>query len=100
MLKKINHIAVAVTDVEASSRLFKEVLGLSGGKIEVFERFEVKVAFFALGDIKLELVEPLNPEGGIAKFLARRGEGVHHIAIEVDDVSAALAHYKAKGVRL
>ncbi|MFQ5893256.1 MAG: methylmalonyl-CoA epimerase [Nitrospinota bacterium] len=100
MLKKINHIAVAVNDVEATARLFREVLGLSGGGIEVIEPFEVKVAFFTIGDIKIELVEPLNPEGGIAKFLARRGEGVHHIAIEVDDVTAALAHYKAKGVRL
>ncbi len=100
MLKKINHIAVAVNDVEASSRLFSEVLGFSGGGIEVFDNFEVKVAFFAIGDVKIELVEPLNPDGGVAKFLAKRGEGIHHIAFEVDDVAAALDHYKSKGVRL
>lgn len=100
MLKKINHIAVAVNDVEASSRLFSEVLGFSGGSIEVFDNFEVKVAFFAIGDVKIELVEPLNPDGGVAKFLAKRGEGIHHIAFEVDDVAAALDHYKSKGVRL
>jgi methylmalonyl-CoA epimerase len=100
MLKKINHIAVAVKDVEASSRLFSEVLGFSGGGIEVFDNFEVKVAFFAIGDVKIELVEPLNPDGGVAKFLAKRGEGIHHIAFEVDDVAAALDHYKSKGVRL
>ncbi len=100
MLKKINHIAIAVKDVEASSRLFSEVLGFSGGSIEVFDNFEVKVAFFAIGDVKIELVEPLNPDGGVAKFLAKRGEGIHHIAFEVDDVAAALDHYKSKGVRL
>ena len=100
MLKKINHIAIAVKDVEASSRLFGEVLGFSGGGIEVFDNFEVKVAFFAIGDVKIELVEPLNPDGGVAKFLAKRGEGIHHIAFEVDDVAAALDHYKSKGVRL
>ncbi|MCH6568077.1 MAG: methylmalonyl-CoA epimerase [Nitrospinae bacterium] len=100
MLKKINHIAIAVKDVEASSRLFSEVLGFSGGGIEVFDNFEVKVAFFAIGDVKIELVEPLNPDGGVAKFLAKRGEGIHHIAFEVDDVAAALDHYKSKGVRL
>ena len=100
MLKKINHIAIAVKDVEASSRLFSEVLGFAGGGIEVFDNFEVKVAFFAIGDVKIELVEPLNPDGGVAKFLAKRGEGIHHIAFEVDDVAAALDHYKSKGVRL
>ena len=100
MLKKINHIAVAVNDVEASSRLFSEVLGFAGGDIEVFDNFEVKVAFFAIGDVKIELVEPLNPDGGVAKFLAKRGEGIHHIAFEADDVAAALDHYKSKGVRL
>ena len=100
MLKKINHIAIAVKDVEASSRLFSEVRGFSGGGIEVFDNFEVKVAFFAIGDVKIELVEPLNPDGGVAKFLAKRGEGIHHIAFEVDDVAAALDHYKSKGVRL
>ena len=100
MLKKINHIAIAVKDVEASSRLFSEVLGFSGGGIEIFDNFEVKVAFFAIGDVKIELVEPLNPDGGVAKFLAKRGEGIHHIAFEVDDVAAALDHYKSKGVRL
>lgn len=100
MLKKINHIAVAVNDVEASSRLFSEVLGLPGGGVEVFESFEVKVAFFSIGEVKIELVEPLNPEGGLAKFLSKRGEGIHHIAFDVDDVAAALDHFRAKGVRL
>ena len=100
MLKKINHIAVAVEDVEASSRLFGEVLGFPGGRIEVIENFEVKVAFFRLGEVKIELVQPLNPASGLAKYLEKRGEGIHHIAVEVDDVAAALDHYRAKGINL
>lgn len=100
MLKGINHIAVAVRDVEASARLFREVIGLAGGEIEEIDNFEVKVAFFRLGKVSIELVEPLNPESGLAKYLDKKGEGIHHIAIEVDDVAGALDHYRSKGVQL
>ena len=100
MLKKINHIAVAVKDAEATARLFKDTIGLEGGEIELNENFEVKVAFFSLGGVKIELVEPLNPQSGLAKYLEKKGEGIHHIAIEVDDVEKALQHYKAEGVEL
>jgi methylmalonyl-CoA epimerase len=100
MLKKINHIAIAVKDVEESARFFQEIIGLEGGLIEDIENFEVRVAFFSLGGVKIELVEPLNPESGLAKYLEKKGEGIHHIAIEVDDVTSALEHYRSKGVEL
>jgi methylmalonyl-CoA epimerase len=100
MLKRINHIAVAVRDVDASAKLFKDLIGLEGGRVEVIDNFEVKVAFFSVGGVKIELVEPLNPESGLAKYIEKKGEGIHHIAIEVDDVASALEHYKAKGVQL
>lgn len=100
MLKRINHIAVAVRDVDASAKLFKDLIGLEGGRVEIIDNFEVKVAFFSVGGVKIELVEPLNPESGLAKYIEKKGEGIHHIAIEVDDVASALEHYKAKGVQL
>jgi methylmalonyl-CoA epimerase len=100
VFKKVNHIAVAVRDLEESLKLFRDVLGLAGGETEVIEEFEVRVAFFTLGETRIELVEPLNPESGLARFLEQRGEGIHHIALEVEDIRAALELYRQRGLRL
>ncbi len=100
MIRKIDHIAIAVRDLAAALRFWEETLGLKATGTEVVEEQKVRVAFLPVGESKIELLEPTDPEGPVGKFLARSGEGVHHIALRVDDVSAELARLKGLGVRL
>lgn len=96
--KKIDHIGIAVSDLESAKRLYEGSLGL---KVEHEETLgEMKVAFIPVGEVNLELIQSSTEGGVIAKFIARRGEGVHHIAYEVEDVAAALVQLKAQGVKL
>jgi len=100
MLKKINHIGIAVKSLEASIPFYRDQLGMSfEGTEEVVEQ-KVKVAFFQIGESRIELLEPTTDDSPIAKFLEKKGEGVHHMAYEVDDVEIALAKMKEQGVRL
>jgi methylmalonyl-CoA/ethylmalonyl-CoA epimerase len=100
MAHKINHIAIAVRDIEASKSLFALVSGAKvGATIEVPDQ-RVKVCFIETGETRIELIEPLPGNVGVAKFLEKRGEGLHHICIGVDDIDAVLADYKSRGVRL
>jgi len=100
MLKKINHIGIAVKSLEASIPFYRDQLGMSfEGTEEVVEQ-KVKVAFFQIGESRIELLEPTTDDSPIAKFLEKKGEGVHHMAYEVDDVGIALAEMKEQGVRL
>lgn len=100
MIKKIDHIAVAVRDVEKAAEFYEKVLGLKLGGIEEVEGMDVKVGFIPIGDTRIELVQPLNPESGVAKFIEKRGEGIHHICYEVEDVEKALKTYKERGAML
>ncbi len=96
---KLDHIGVAVASLEAG-RAFYEALGLlCGGEEEVPEQ-KVKVAFFAVGDSRIELLESTDPEGPVGRFLARRGPGLHHLCLEVPDLEAALLRLKEKGYAL
>lgn len=96
---KIHHVGVAVPSLEAG-RAFYEALGLlCGGEEEVPEQ-KVKVAFFAVGESRMELLESTDPEGPVGKFLARRGPGLHHLCLEVPDLEAALRRLKEKGYAL
>lgn len=99
MIKKIDHIGVAVKSIEEARKLY-ELLGLSVTKTEVVEEQKVKVAFLPTGSSKVELLESTDPDGPVAKFIAAKGEGVQHIAYRVDDIEAALATLKEAGVRL
>jgi len=100
MLKKINHIGIAVKSLETSIPFYRDQLGMSfEGTEEVVEQ-KVKVAFFQIGESRIELLEPTTDDSPIAKFLEKKGEGVHHMAYEVDDVGIALAEMKEQGVRL
>lgn len=100
MIKKIDHIAIAVKDVEKAARFYSEQLGIPVARVEEIPYDRVKVAFIPLGDSEIELVEPLDPEGGVAAFIERRGEGLHHICLEVDDIGAELSALSEKGVQL
>jgi methylmalonyl-CoA/ethylmalonyl-CoA epimerase len=100
MTKKINHIGIAVKNIEVSLPLYRDVLGMKfEGSEEVADQ-KVRVAFLCVGESRIELLEPTSPDSAVAKFLEKNGEGIHHIAYEVDDVEAALAELQAKEVRL
>lgn len=99
-LLKINHIAIAVEDIEAALPFWQDALGLRLDHIEDVPSQKARVAFLPLGESELELVQPTSAESGTAKFLQERGAGMHHLCLEVDDIDAMLLRLKDKGVRL
>ncbi|MBE9581434.1 MAG: methylmalonyl-CoA epimerase [Proteobacteria bacterium] len=96
--KKIDHIGIAVFDLEHAKRFYEESFGLAVEHEETLG--EMKIAFVPVGRVNIELIQPTSKEGVIARFIAKRGEGIHHIAYEVDDVGATLERLKAQGVKL
>jgi methylmalonyl-CoA/ethylmalonyl-CoA epimerase len=100
MTKKINHIGVAVKSIDASAPFYRDVLGMVFEGTEVVAEQKVKVAFFSVGESRVELLEPIADDSPVAKFLEKNGEGTHHVAYEVDDLVATLEKLKAAGVRL
>lgn len=96
----IEHIGIAVKSLEEAIPYYEKVLGLECYNIEEVADQKVKTAFFRVGQTKIELLESTDPEGTIAKFIEKKGEGVHHIAFAVDNVEGALADCEAAGVRL
>jgi methylmalonyl-CoA/ethylmalonyl-CoA epimerase len=100
MTKKINHIGVAVRSIDAATPFYRDVLGMVFEGTEVVAEQKVKVAFFSVGESRVELLEPTADDSPVAKFLEKNGEGTHHVAYEVDDLLATLARLKAAGVRL
>jgi|SRR5690554_828889 len=100
MFKKIDHLGIAVDDLEAAVKLYRDTLGLNyAGQEEVPEQ-KVTTAFFPLGESSLELLEPTSPDSPVAKFIEKKGKGIHHIALRVDDVAEAIAELKKKGIRM
>lgn len=97
---KINHIGIAVHSIDASLPFYRDVLGMAYEGAEEVAEQKVRVAFLAVGESRIELLEPTAPDSPVARFLEKNGEGTHHIAYEVDDLMAALAALKAQGVRL
>ena len=100
MKASIDHIGIAVGDLGQSLRFFRDALGLELDAPEDVPSQRVRAHFLQAGDAALELVEPTADDSPIAKYIARRGPGIHHVALRVDDIVAALAELKAKGVRL
>ncbi len=100
MSLRIAHIGIAVKDAEAALKLYREVFGLEPSSIETVESQKVKTVHLPIGDSSIELLESTSPDGVVAKFIEKRGEGIHHIAIEVDDIEAALIQMKAAGFQL
>jgi len=97
---KVNHVAIAVPDLDDSLSFWRDALGLELSHIEDVPSQKAAVAFFPVGDSEVELVNPSNPDTGVAKFLAERGGGMHHLCLEVDNIDEMLASLKEKGVRL
>ena len=98
--KKISHIGIAVRDLEAALPLYTDVLGLALEGVETVPSEGVKVAFLRIGETRIELLEPLGPDSPIASFLEKRGEGIHHIALEVDGIEERLRLLSEKAIRL
>jgi len=96
----IEHIGIAVTDLESSIQYYEEILGLECYAIEEVKDQKVKTAFFQLGETKIELLESTDPEGPVGKFIEKRGQGIHHIAFAFDNVEKALEEAGEKGVQL
>ena len=100
MITKVNHIGIAVNSIDEAIKLYTEVLGLKVKGIEVIADQKVKTAIIPVGEIKIELLESTDPEGAIAKYIERRGEGLHHLAFEVSNIREALDTLKNKGIAL
>lgn len=97
---KINHLGIATKGIDEALKFWEDALGLENVHTEIVEDQKVKVAMLPLGESRIELLEPTSGDSPISKFLEKRGGGIHHIAIEVDDIEAALAKLKAQGMRL
>ena len=97
---KINHLGIATNGIEDALKFWSEALGLENVHTEVVEDQKVRVAMLPLGESRIELLEPTSDDSPISKFLEKRGGGIHHMAVEVDDIEASLAQLKAKGARL
>jgi len=100
MITKINHIGIAVSSIDEAVKLYTDVLGLKVQGTEVLEEQRVKTVLIQVGESKIELLESTDPEGVIAKFIESRGEGMHHIAFEVDSINDALKAMADKGVAM
>lgn len=100
MIKKIHHVSVVVRNLEEALKLYEGLFGLRPEKIEALPEQGMRVALLPVGGAEIELVQPLDPNSGVARFLASRGEGLHHICLEVDDVDRELEQLEKKGVRL
>jgi len=99
-LKRLDHVAVLVPDLEEALAFWQDQFGLLLDHVETVSSMAVKIAFLPLGESEIELVQPLSEDSGLAKFLAKRGPGLHHICIEVEDIAAKLADLRSRGVRL
>ena len=97
MLNKIEHLGIAIKNLETSDHLFAKLIGTEPYKQESVEREGVKTSFFMVGDSKIELLEATNEESPIAKFIEKKGEGIHHIAFAVDDIFAEITRLKSEG---
>lgn len=100
MIKKINHIGIAVKDLDGTAKFYKEILDLEMEGIEEVIDQKVKVGFIPVGESRIELIQSTDPEGPIATFIAKRGEGIHHIALEVDRIEETLQKLKEEGIQL
>ena len=99
-LTKIEHIGIAVKNLDESIKFYEDVLGLKCYRIEEVKDQKVKTAFFQVGQTKIELLESTDPEGPIGKFIQKKGEGLHHIAFAVNDINSSLVELKKNNIQL
>lgn len=100
IIKSIHHVAVVVDDMQKSLLFWRDALGLELHELRDVPAEASQVAFLPLAGTEIELVQPTTSDSGIAKYLAKRGQGMHHLCLQVDDISAMLAQLRARGVRL
>ncbi len=99
-VKAVNHIGIAVRSIDAQRGFYEGILGAVFEGVEVVADQKVRVGFFRVGDVRFELLEPMEPTSTVATFLEKRGEGLHHVALTVDDIKARIAELKQAGVRM
>lgn len=99
-ISKVHHVAVVVSDIDASTRFYRDALGLTLETVMPIPSDRVTIAFLPVGDVKIELVQPTDDTTGVARFLAGKGEGFHHVCFEVPDVAEALTRLAIDGVEL
>jgi methylmalonyl-CoA epimerase len=97
---KINHLGIATKGIDDALRFWEDALGLENVHTEIVEEQKVRVAMLPLGESRIELLEPTSEDSPISKFLEKRGPGIHHIAVEVEDIETSLQQLKDKGMRL
>ncbi|MCK5559705.1 MAG: methylmalonyl-CoA epimerase [Thermoplasmata archaeon] len=100
MLEKIDHIGIAVNNLDEAQKLYTEILGLKVQEIEEVAEQKVRVAIIPVGESRIELLESTDPEGPIARYIAKCGEGIQHLAVRVDNIEQVLADLKANGTQL
>jgi len=100
MIKKIDHIAIAVQDLDEEIKRYRDVFGMEYHGTETVEEQKVKVAFFQVGDVHIELTAPTEEDSPVGKFIAKRGTGIHHIAYEVDNLENQISDFQEKEIRM
>ncbi|PKN65609.1 MAG: methylmalonyl-CoA epimerase [Deltaproteobacteria bacterium HGW-Deltaproteobacteria-15] len=99
-IKKVDHIGVAVKNISEAARFYTDILGIKMTGTEIVADQKAKVSFLPVDDTNIELLESTEPDGPVAKFIESKGEGIHHIALHVENIEEALEFMKSKGVRL
>ena len=100
MIIGLDHIGIAVSKLDEALQIYQEILGLKLEKVKVVENQNVRLAFLLAGETKIELLEPIAAESAVAKFINKKGEGIHHIALRVTNIEGFLRHLKEKGIAL
>ena len=100
LVKSVNHIGIAVRSIDEQRSFYEGTLGLEFEGLEDVPSQKVRVAFFRAGNMRIELLEPTDPDSTVAKFLENRGEGLHHLAFTVEDIAARIAELKQSGLRM
>ncbi len=100
MVRRIDHIAIAVHDINEAARFYTDILNVNLSGVEVVEEQKTKVGFFKIGESSIELVQPASDDSPLVKFLETRGPGVHHICFEVDDINREVEELKKRGARM
>jgi methylmalonyl-CoA/ethylmalonyl-CoA epimerase len=99
-IKKIHHVAVVVEDIDSSLSFWRDALGIPLGQVKDVPAEKARIAFLPVGEAEVELVQPVGGDSGLAKYLQKRGPGMHHLCVQVDGIAVLLVQLKAKGVRL
>lgn len=100
MLEKLDHIGIAVKDLDQAMKLYRDTFGIEPSLVYESSHTKAKIAFFPIGKARIELIQPVNPESVVGRFLEKKGEGIHHIAYSVRDVDRSLTELEKKGVHL